>query len=589
MRWILLTTTAIVLLILAFTFFYFNEKIFFSPTSIPNFEIEGSLAPAGASLTGENKVTFANGIYTLTYSENGNVLTQYEIDTNSPDIKKGMFSVKGIVTEQLGRQEFYPVLRSGTGYRPIDKNANILWPTQLGGQITLTHNIYPNKLVELKYIEHISFDQVTIEKRYLVEIVGKTLVLRVEALNPPASPYGYYEGFVFDSNVIDNPKDISISYAEFAPVVIGGALNNRYYLTTYFDYSLSNSNYWPWFQSITNPTNKIYLRVNVPAYKVGQNEMYNPLSEVFYITASSDINEVLPKINRQPAQYRDEFNNRVVLELSSLPGPPVLSGLEDKLFDRAGKYVIDVLKLYGFDDLIFLNQVWGSLAPEGPCWSINPKHYPASQNFGGSSKLTLLSQKAKNHGYLFGLYQIYTDMYKNPSGAGIWEPENLVVEPDGNWRNYGFAVTGCPTITSPTNVELPQPLVIKPDKWLSYAQLDTPKIKNDYNPTTGYLDVHAKLPAPLLIDFDPNPSNTARTFKDIYQHVDSILDYQRSQIQGPIIGEGGSFESYPSDTINAGFIEALKGKLQLQDLELMGYLLLKLLLFLILSLSVLNL
>src|SRR3989344_5112350 len=444
-KWWSLFVFLIILLFGWAVLFYVNKPILSSPEDGP-FEVEDPMAPVGATLPGINSVNFNNGIYTLTYSEGGNVLTQYEIDTNSISIQRGIFSVRESISEQITETPFYPVREAGTRYKFKDPTiANPLWPTffvsQLNPQITFTHSL-SNGIIELRYLETIPTEEVIIEKHYLVEIKGKTLVLEVEALNPPTSPYGYYQDFVFVSNQIPNPSNIALSYAEFAPIIIGGPLENRHYLTTYLDYTLTNSVNWPVFQRFANPLSNSYVFAYAPNYAGGIEGNYNPLSETFYITLSNNINDVLPKINRPPAQYRNELNNRIPLELWNIYGPPVLSSSAEKPFDRASTKIIDVLHSYGFEDLLVTLTGWRNLSQSGTttCYGAGPIGYPANAGQGGSEKMIRLSRNAQDKGYLFGLYQIYTDMFT----PGIWEPENLVLERDGNWRNYGWISTHCP-------------------------------------------------------------------------------------------------------------------------------------------------
>ena len=565
MRVMLLAVFALVLLLGAFTTYYFNDKVLTAPED--GFDITDTMAPVGASLPGENGVIFANGIYTLTYSENGNILTQYEIDTNNDDIENGMFSVKEKISELETEQQFYPVKKAGTRYRLRDPLATnpLIWPTNfvqtLNPVITFTHSLSNEGIIELRYREIIErSEQVNIEKRYLLSIKGKTLVLQVEALNPPPSPFGYYQDFVFDSNVMPNnpsPSNIALSYAEWAPITIAGPLNNRYYQTIYFDYTKSNSNSWPWLRNYINSPINSYMFAYTPSYSEGIAGNYNSLSETFYITLSKNINDVIPKINRPAPQYRSELNNRIPLELWRIYMPAVLSSTAERPFERARTQVIDVLKSYGLEDLLVTLTAWRHRNVVGTCGDSGPIAYPAESSWGGSEKMLELSRVAQSYGYLFGLYQIHTDMYD----TGLWQPENLLLNRAGDWVNYGWTNTNCPpTRLSPRGNLISQPLIIKPDKWMHYAQLDTPNIKQDYEVSSVFLDVHPKLLYPTFIDYDLGSSVTAKSPKIINQIIDSLLTYLRSQVNGPIVGEGGSSESYPTDTLHAGYIEGVEGE-----------------------------
>src|SRR3989344_3576473 len=136
-----------------------SEEEIVTPPSEPaqfqlpqQFTLRDTFAPRGASLEGENDVTYnqQTGIYRLIYRDSAGVIrAQYEIDASTRETRAGLITIKESITNS------YPVYFGGISYRRL--NGNILNPwafgIESGARITFQHMLFPNKILRFSFQE----------------------------------------------------------------------------------------------------------------------------------------------------------------------------------------------------------------------------------------------------------------------------------------------------------------------------------------------------------------------------------------------------------------------------------------------------
>lgn len=537
------------------------------PTPVDLF---GTYAPLSTKLTGTNAVFYnaAEMKYVFTYEEGGSVLRRYEIDVSDPLVQNGVITIYEEVSDT------YPVVEGGLAYRRPQAVGGSLNPfgltfqAVLGSTRSFTHMLLPNNIVVMRYDETI--DGVLLVKRYIYEPRGKTLVIRIDNDGAPQSNhYRNYRGFTFNKNAnLVNPKDILVTYAETAPLIVTGPPNDRAFITTYIEWTRSGHNSGAAIQELFSGTT--HFRGHRTVY-IGDGSVWTPpvpdfmppIEETVYVTVSSSPHEALPALHRPPSQYRSDLDKRVWFEMwklhASVPPDPLLGlvpGFDpiDLPFARAG-VVLDYLADLGMEDLIVHLVLWQQLYSSNPaCASLRPHLYPPNPDWGGSAELVKVRDQETQRGNLFAVYQSYTSMFDTPGNppGPQWDVSKLTVGQDGNFLNVE------PSTCAPS-IYGPQPLEVSADEWLGYAQLESPLLEQELDPTASYLDVHPKALWYSKIDFDAG--STTRSFADLHQRIVELIQYQKATFQGPVLGEGGSSNRVPEDTVHAGLVDTYYGEL----------------------------
>ena len=511
-----------------------------------NFVISNSIAPVGATLSGDNSIAFSGGVYYFTYSEGGSIIARYEIDTNNNDIKKGMLRIKESVTNS------YPVASGGTVYRKLD--GNLINPSQLASisSVALQHQLFSNGVVSLYYSESISDEDniINLYKRFDIETSGKSLVIHAYAVNPSSSPLGNYAGLSFEnSDQTPNSEGIDIPFMKTATVT---KVNNNYFYSTYIDWTKSNSNDNPTRLSPFSIDPDSFQNSYSSSYIAGQNNVYPAFDETSYITVSADIKETFMRIHRNPSSYRDDLNHRVVLDIFNI-NTPILN------FNRvdSAKMIISQLHSYGLDNLLVMLHGGNYINSLGVAY---PTHWPPFESYGSTQDLQNLIQTAENYGHLISEIHIdYNDFFQNsPQWNNYCQgsppmPNNapnfpIALNPDGSCKLSGW--------WSPTYQNGDYYYIIAIDKMISYAQQEAPTIASNLDLSAVYLDVSPKVSFKELIDYSSSNSNS-RTIKDGLQRNIEFNNYIRNIFGGPISGEGGEHYQGTIDTLLAGNIDAV--------------------------------
>ena len=496
-----------------------------------SFIIENTLAPAGASLEGTNAVGFdsSKGVYYFEFRDfNDILLDRYEINISNSEVQKGILKIRE------SRRNFFPVVDGGTLYRT--PSGQILQPIDLAlkSQInSFNHQQTSLNSVQFQYDETVSSETETVllTKQYTFSIKGGTLIIEVKQIDSPLTPTSNYAGFTFgQANNVENPRNISIPYMEIAPITV---VNNSFFSSTYIDWSLSNSNYYPqlvWSNS-NSPGN--FKNSYSSKYVARQSNTYNNIEETGYVSVSNNVEDLMMVPHRQPSPYRNQLDSRPVISVWNLWGnfqtsEGVLSYFHDSL---------------GIDNLTVIYNRWSQnfCAP--------PHDLPAAMNLGGNEALLRLVNKAKSYGYLFALYEVYSDL--NPSSP-FWEKNQDKISLNSSGaRRLGWFAESCP---------FPQNYDLSSDKSLFFAQNISPQIKETFNPNAVYTDV---IPKQYMtnggIDYSATNLNSS-SIGATMQNAMHLFDFLHSNYNSPLFGEGGQVPISPR-VMYGGLVDSIGGEI----------------------------
>lgn len=523
-----------------FLYVIFSAPVFAAggPVIANNFILSGSYAPLGASLIGQNAVTFQNGIYTFTFTVGSVVVAQYEIDTNDQNIKNGLLKIKDALNGS------YPVIKAGIRYRTTDQNQEtILTPEgftlKQGVAINFSHTLWPNSIASLYYEETLS--GITTQKQYDIEIVGGTLVIRARAVNPGASPYGNYAGFQFnESDNTPNSVNVGIPDMRLAQVtMVGGS----YFLSKYFDLGRSHSNGMPWAEGPSAPTATTYKNSYMARYLIGENNSYPTFDETIYITVSKNVEDAFLNINRPIPAHRNLLSDKVVLD--SFRVLDLTSGYGG-YYQKVYQFLVSLHDTLRVDKLAVLTHTQYLIPSIGVAY---PKSYPSDPIYGSVSDIKAVSDLTKSYGNLFApLQEDYADFfihYKN-----YWQDFCINDGVDDTRDPKNQNITQNPVILDASGFckvggwwsndyqNGSHFYGITPEQSLYYAQDQGTQIAQEISPSAAYLDVSPKLPWYQIVNLAAS-STASQTFQGAISYIDSLISYKENTNNGPVFGEGG--------------------------------------------------
>lgn len=242
-----------------------------------------------------------------------------------------------------------------------------------------------------------------------------------------------------------------------------------------------------------------------PTYIPKTNGERNLPKEVFYLTASPYLEEVLPNIPNPPSPYLEELSRRLVLD--------IWSGkfADDRKF-------LEEIERYGINSLLVIKHDWQREGYD----NAYPTTMPANKALGGDEELRKLCEEAKRIGHRFCVHENYYDYYPNSSAFRM---EDVALDSQGNplkgWYNASVPI---------------QALILKPSKFLHYERIFSPEIKRRYGVNAGYFDI---MPS-WNVDYDAKAEGAG---KISYTHKVNREAYAflRKTYNGPVVCEGSDF------------------------------------------------
>jgi hypothetical protein len=341
------------------------------------------------------------------------------------------------------------------------------------------------------------YGQDTLSYSYKMSIAGRTLAVKAKT-NQNISPYFYLDR----TENTKNSTVINIPYLPYLNVL----LTNNYFLTTYFDWEVTNSSDIVNLNYEYSPTS-IYFGQKAE-YFTNTAGKRNTVSETVYFAVSPSLPDVLPNIPNPVSPYKDISFNYIIFDVWDEPFESTINTIHD-------------LKNSGINNLWIINHCWQNAGYDNEY----PDVLPASNYFGGDQKLKTLSAEAKKIGYLFSLHENYFDFYIH---APSWNPEHISLNMDGTMRM---------TNVNPDTHE--QAYHMKPSVCAEYINIFAPKIHDTYLTQASYLDCHSAAWPGNFVDFDARIGSSGK-FNETLRLYRKIPDLLRNYHHGPVSGEGRS-------------------------------------------------
>jgi len=549
MKRYILFVVAFTLLLAAFTFYFFNMKVLLQPS--PQIDFSESLAPLGATIGGISGIAFTGEDYLFYHAPDGSspADTVYSISTTDPDVQKGLINIYEFISGT------YPVRQGGTYYRNVE--GAVLNPLQLSQQanVVFTHQLLPNDVVRLNYIE--TMQGVTTQKQFDIQISGKTMIIKAEAVNPSSNYLNNYAGFSFGSiNGANSGRAVQVPYMKTATVSV---INNNYFVSNYIDWTKSNSNDAP-MQIYPNLNGNNFVNSFSSKYIPGQNNVYPDFAETAYITISENVHDTFLNIHRQKSPYRDDLNHRIVWHAQTISTPSAYFGNQG----QGGRFVVNAqtminqLAQWGVKDVFFGFRSSMGLRDSSVTF---PETCPPSPWYGNQAGYEQLKNTAYANGYIFAPFHddkadifqqsVYwqeeycDDITREPLPVSGISP--VAIDSNGKCKLSGWY--------TPTQGNGQYFYHIAQDKLMNYAILQSQCMNSWVESNGHYIDVLAKIDLKELVDYSSiNPNS--RTISQGFRKNMEIYDFVHQTVDGPITAEGGEHNLIGIDTYLAGKVDA---------------------------------
>jgi len=227
---------------------------------------------------------------------------------------------------------------------------------------------------------------------------------------------------------------------------------------------------------------------------------YNPLHDVFYLTASSGYAEVLANSPYPPSPFLKDLSHRVVLD--------VWGGAfrDDAAWLRR-------MHLYGLDHFVIIKHVWQRDGYD----MTYPNTMPANAKLGGDAGLRELAQTAIGLGHRFCVHENYYDYYPN---AEDFREEDCALNPDGT-KQKGWQ--GSPV----------KAWILKPSKLMDYVKKFSPEIRKRYGCNAAYHDI---MPT-RRVDYDARAPG-AGMIRYTHAMTRRLVGFDHALFGGPVLFEG---------------------------------------------------
>ena len=242
-------------------------------------------------------------------------------------------------------------------------------------------------------------------------------------------------------------------------------------------------------------------------YGPNESGIHNTLKDIWEVSVSSVIDDVLPYPEHPASPYLSKLAGRMTLDIRNEAAFPLiasqLSNLADYGVDNCN-VIIGTWQYQGYDDEL-------------------PKQYPANAGLGGDTGILDISNAAKSASCLFALHQNYTDYYPDFPG---FTASAIMRNLDGSqmlaWLNPVTHI---------------QSFAVKPSLFVPDASTQSPLIHQQYATDSSFIDVNSSVTPWWRTDEDPAASGTG-AFAPYRDASISLWAYERNIENGPVFGEG---------------------------------------------------
>jgi hypothetical protein len=459
----------------------------------------------GASVPGTNTLTFANNVYTFTFS--GDETLQYQIDLSDPKVAGGMLRIRELSSDS------YPIDGGGPGFRDA---GGLVWvPESNYNKTTLTAHSVSGKVLTLDF--QLNFNGLH-PFRYEISAQGKQLRIR---LTDPAGSLAYadnFQGLAYGKSTgVENPVPIRMQGALAQPITMFRKVTaegtQHFFVANMLDMFQSNASDYRISGlnvPIIGPDSTTYSLDTLAEYRVlTDGTLAAPLDDTLILVVSSRIGDVLVDSTAPPTPYRNLLASRMFFSAPSNNWESY-----EEMFDQ---YLS--LGMYNVAGYFFL--AWSSSAIDPPSThSVGPDWWPAVDPPGFESAL----QAGTAMGTVLGAYMSFNCMPAT-APAGVWDPSQVVKNGDGTQKTY-FGL-GHPLIgveASGQHAQAEAVLLEAAGAGLAYLDIQTYGSISK-GPDGGHLDQDAS-------------SAWAKTMREGYAEQKGWFEGLRDTFAGPLLGEG---------------------------------------------------
>lgn len=463
------------------------------------------------------------------------------------------------------------------GIQAKGNNGQWFWPSYVGGFIaefgsTLKYSWESDVYFDSVSCTHRNNDTIIYRWRmrynseafdfeYKLNITGRTLVIRVMALNSAQQPYKFTLDRSEQASATPTPIIVKVPYLTLFNLLS----TNSSVTSLFFDWEVTNcSRYEPPFKTGEN-FSSTSVRFGPEIYYLRKtNGLRNSLKETIYLTVSPDLDGALPNLPGSVAPRKDTSANRIVLSYH-FPFPVLMS-------PPSSYEYLDSIKNCGVDNVAVIIKDWqyGRFDHKLPA-VLPPSDYNSAVcnmsavGYGGMQNLIAIRNKLVNLlNYDFAVHENYADYYPDASssypGAKNYQSGDRALLPNSD-PALGFL--NCSNIQS---------YRIKPSKLQEYASTWSGLIRDTLHPNWSYLDVHSAM----------NPSGSQNPDDGVWNYTYGAIDYEassdsagmflyalhkyrelpgilRNRYQGPVQGEGGNQMLY------TGYFDDFEGRIKTAD------------------------
>lgn len=397
----------------------------------------------------------------------------------------------------------------------------------------------------------------TFDYQFQLRISGRTLTIRVEALN--GSRMATSLAFDRCEHAV-SPSIVKVPYLTLFNLLS----SNKSFTSTFLDWEVTHcSEYTPIPSAMeTVKGNSTSVRFGpVVRYNKMTNGLRNPLKETIFITVSPTLEGALPNLAGPVASMRAYAASKIVLNY----GPPywwAITNVQKICRDNPDNYsLLDVLQQKGVQNIAIIMSLWQKQGMHSGLPDVLPANtfkqngrplcgVPDCPPTASDNNALIISVRDyitdKLH-FDFALYENYVDYY----GDGIGYRQAHCARTPGRGFLAGFQGAPCRT-----------PQVMKPIVAVSQVAAWSDAILGAIRPTWSYLDVHSAINPSARIDYDSTQEGAGMFLTTLqkYRQLPGIL----RKYGGPVQGEGGNHFLY------AGYFDDFEARVQTADNAVYG-------------------
>ena len=379
----------------------------------------------GATAAGQTSLTFANNVYSFTFS--GDEVLTYQLDMNDPMVHGGMLRIHELSSD------CDPIDTGGVIYRDTAGN---YWPSSLNyTSTTLTSATMSGTTLTLDFLLNHNGSH---PFRYEIRMLGKELRIRASDPTGNLNLSNNFSGLAFGlSTGVDHPVPIRMQGALAQPITMfrtqtpsGTA---HFYTANFLDMHQSNASDYR-IDGLVSPTigpDSTTYCLDTPAFynKLTNGKLAAPLDDTILLVVSSKIRDVLLDSTAPISPYHSLLSNRMFFDGTDKLWPDY-----DQLFD-----LYNSLGMYNLAGYFFFQ--WTSSVVDFPATSsVGPDWTPAFD----ATHFQSMIQHGNASGIVLGAYTAFNCLPPT-APASVTNPAEIVKDSNGIDKTYfglGFPLLG---------------------------------------------------------------------------------------------------------------------------------------------------